>query len=406
MSTQSEVVSSPGVSAKPPRLASIDAFRGFVMLLMMAEVLRFARVAKALPDSCVWGGLAWLEAHVEWVGCSLHDMIQPGFSFLVGVALPFSLAGRMASGMSKSRIYAHTIWRSLLLVLLGVFLRSIDRPLTNWTFEDTLTQIGLGYCFLFSLGFRPMRDLWIAFVVILSATWLAFVLWPLPPADFDFARVGVSSGWLKEYGLNGFAAHWQKNSNLAWAFDTWFLNLFPRDTPFLFNRGGYATLSFVPTLGTMILGLVAGIVLRGPKTAVEKIRWFVVAGVIAVLAGVALHVAGICPIVKRVWTPAWVLASGGGCFLFLAFFHGVIEVAQWRRWAFPLVVVGSNSIAAYLIAHLFDSFIRKSFLTHFGVGFFRIFGAAYEPFFLGTFVLLAMWAILFWMWKRKLFLKI
>ena len=76
----------------PQRLVSMDGYRGLVMLLMMAEVMQFPKVARALPDSWLWSSLAWHQSHVAWVGCSLHDLIQPSFSFLVGVALPFSLA--------------------------------------------------------------------------------------------------------------------------------------------------------------------------------------------------------------------------------------------------------------------------------------------------------------------------
>ncbi|MDE3164686.1 MAG: DUF5009 domain-containing protein, partial [Acidobacteriota bacterium] len=81
---------------KPRRNLAVDAYRGFVMLLMMAEVVELARVARALPGNLVWGFLAWNQTHVTWAGCSLHDTIQPGFSFLVGVALPYSIASRMA----------------------------------------------------------------------------------------------------------------------------------------------------------------------------------------------------------------------------------------------------------------------------------------------------------------------
>src|SRR5262245_35409413 len=85
----------------PRRLASIDAYRGLVMFLMMAEVLRLREVADQLPESPLWRFLADHQTHVSWVGCSLHDLIQPSFSFLVGVALPFSLAGRIARGQSR-----------------------------------------------------------------------------------------------------------------------------------------------------------------------------------------------------------------------------------------------------------------------------------------------------------------
>ena len=125
---------------------------------------------------------------------------------------------------------AHTICRSLLLVALGIFLRSMDSPLTYFTLEDTLTQIGLGYTLLFLLTFAPPRWQWIAFGGILSGYWLAWALYPGPGANFDWPSVGVPADWHQHY-YTGFAAHWNKNSNLGQAFDLWFLNLFPRAQP-------------------------------------------------------------------------------------------------------------------------------------------------------------------------------
>src|SRR5713101_674517 len=126
-----------------PRNVAIDAYRGFVMLLMMAEVLQLAKVAGAFPGNWFWAILAYNQTHVEWAGCSLHDLIQPSFSFLVGVALPYSIASRLIKGATFSRLFAHALWRSLLLIALGVFLRSMHSTQTYFTFEDTLSQIGL-----------------------------------------------------------------------------------------------------------------------------------------------------------------------------------------------------------------------------------------------------------------------
>jgi predicted acyltransferase len=388
----------------PLRLTSIDAYRGLVMFLMMAEVLRVCKVSLALPASTVWKVLCFHQSHVEWTGCSLHDMIQPSFSFLVGVALPFSIASRTARGQPFGYMLAHAWWRALLLILLGVFLRSMSGPQTVWTFEDTLTQIGLGYGFLFLLGFRPARDQWIALGVILVGYWAAFALYPLPPADFNYGNAGVPAAWLEEHGLSGFAAHWQKNSNLGAAFELWFRNQLPAAKPFLFNRGGYVTLSFIPTLGTMILGLLAGNVLRGPRSPWGKIGWLVAAGALSLAAGWALWASGICPVVKRIWTPSWVLYSGGLCFFFLAAFYAVADVAK-QKWLFPLVIIGMNSIAAYCIAHLFESFIMQSLKIHFS-GLFKLVAPPFETFAYGAVVLLIMWLILFWMYRRKLFLRI
>lgn len=386
------------------RLSSMDAYRGFVMFLMMAEVLRVARVARAFPDSVVWKFLSFHTSHVEWVGCSLHDLIQPSFSFLVGVALPYSIASRMAKGQSALAMNAHALWRALLLILLGVFLRSVGSSQTNWTFEDTLTQIGLGYPALFFLGFRSARVQWVALVVILFGYWLAWALYPLPAADFDYASVGVPADWA--HHATGFAAHWNKNSNLGAGFDQWFLNLFSRARPFVANGGGYLTLNFVPTLGTMILGLIAGGWLRADRLPSQKVRQLALAGFACIALGGALHLAGLCPLVKRIWTPSWTLFSGGICFLFMAGFYAAVDVRGWRGWSFPLVVIGMNSIAAYCMAHLIDGFIINSFRIHLGPDAFKILGDTFAPMLQGAAVLLVLWLLLFWMYRRKLFLRI
>jgi heparan-alpha-glucosaminide N-acetyltransferase len=383
----SEDTSIPMASA---RLVSMDAYRGFVMFLMMAEVLQFHRVADAMPGSGFWRFLAHHQDHVPWVGCSLHDLIQPSFSFLVGVALPFSIASRLARGQSQWRMTLHAFWRALVLILLGVFLRSLGQSQTNWTFEDTLTQIGLGYGVLFVLGFRPVRDQWIALGLILIGFWAAFALYPAPGPDFNYPAVGLEQGW--PHLATGFAAHWNKNSNLSAAFDTWFLNLFSRERPFLCNGGGYVTLSFIPTLATMILGLIAGGVVRSSRSALEKMRWLATAGIIGLAAGWALGALGIF--------------SGGWCFLLLAGFYAVIDVWGRKRWAFPLVVIGMNSIAAYCIAHLFEGFVAGNLKTHFGAGIYSVLGQAYVPLVRGGLVLLVFWLILYWMYRRKLFLRV
>ncbi|MBZ5594137.1 MAG: DUF5009 domain-containing protein [Acidobacteriia bacterium] len=372
------------------------------MFLMMAEVLQLSRVAAAFPGNWFWSFLALNQTHVAWAGCSLHDTIQPGFSFLVGVALPYSIASRLAKGGTFGKMFGHALWRSLLLVALGVFLRSMHSTQTYFTFEDTLSQIGLGYPFLFLLGFRPPRWQWIALTVILTGYWLAWALYPVPGPGFKWQAVSVPPDW---HHYSGLAAHWDKNANLGNAFDQWFLNLFPRVRPFVANDGGYLTLSFIPTLGTMILGLVAGRWLRAASPRIPMKR-LLLAGVIGIAAGLLLHFTGICPVVKRIWTPSWTLFSGGVCFLFLAGFSWIVDVKGYRKWAFPLVVIGMNSIAAYMIAHLFERFIVDSFRINLGPHAFQIFGAGLEPFVQGTAVLLVFWVILFWMYRRKLFLRV
>ncbi len=403
-----EAPASPVTKPSPPapteRVGSIDAYRGLVMLLMMGEILEFSKVSEALPGNGFWAFMAHHQSHVPWVGCSLHDLIQPSFSFLVGVALPFSLSKRSAEGQSSTRKTLHAFWRAFILVILGVFLRSLYSQHTNWTFEDTLSQIGLGYGFLYLLSLCSVRTQWIAFGTILFAYWLAFALYPLPGPNFDWTSAGVAAD--APGRLSGFAAHWNKNTNLAWAIDKWFLNLFPREAPFTHNVGGYSTASFIPTLATMIFGLLAGGVLRRNQSPIAKIRWLVVAGAIGLAAGWTLGAIGVCPVVKRIWTPSWVLFCGGWSCIFLAAFYLVMDVWKKRAWAFWLVIVGMNSIAAYLIAHLFRSFIAHALPRHLGPEIFLLAGPAYQPLLLGAAVLFVEWLIVLWMYKRKLFLRI
>lgn len=393
-----------GSALAASRLASIDAYRGFVMFLMMAESLRLCELSKHLPESKVWSFLCFHQSHVEWVGCSLHDLIQPSFSFLVGVALPFSLAARRARGESVGILTAHAFWRAFVLVALGVFLRSVGRGQTYFTFEDTLSQIGLGYGFLFVLGLTSVRWQSAAFGLILLGYWLAFLAYPLPGENFDWSTVGVQPDWV--HNASGLAAHWNKNTNLAWAFDTWFLNLFPREKPFTNNGGGYATLSFIPTLGTMILGLIAGGWLRDRAARPKLVPRLLVAGIVGLGLGWVCDWSGICPNVKRIWTPTWVLFSGGWCFLLTAGFHVLLDRFRLHILFFPLLVIGMNSIAAYCLEGLCGGFVHSALTRHLGTSLWGTLGEPYEPLLHGAAALLVLWLILLWMYRRKLFLKI
>jgi predicted acyltransferase len=391
-------------AGSPVRLASIDAFRGLVLLLMMGEAVRFCAVAAARPASAVWAFLCHHQEHVPWVGCSLHDLIQPGFSFLVGAALPYSLSARAMKGQGRGAMVAHAFRRALILVLLGVFLRSLGHSQTYWTFEDTLTQIGLGYGFLFMLGLRPRREQWIAAALILAAFWLAFALYPVPGTGFDWQSVGVPKDWPQQ--MSGFEGHWNKGANLAEDFDRWFLNLFPRERAFAYNEGSWSTLSFVPTLATMILGLLAGGVLRSERTGASKLRWLVTAGVSFLAAGGLVHGLGLCPIIKRIWTPSFALWTGGWCFLFLAFFYWALDLRRRRGLAFPLLVLGTNSIAAYVMNWVFVGPTEAALVRHFGRGPFDVLGADFEATLVGASALLVTWLVLLWMQKRKIFIRI
>jgi heparan-alpha-glucosaminide N-acetyltransferase len=402
----------PSVATVPPpapapasvRLSSLDAFRGFTMLFMAAEILRLPRIVRFYPSSGIAQFMANTLDHREWVGCAPWDLIQPAFMFMVGVALPFSIASRRAKGQTFQRMFWHSVYRALVLAALGIFLRSQNHPQTYFTFEDVLTQIGLGYVFLFLLAWTTPRVQWIAAALILVAYWAAFALYPLPPTGLDTTTVGVAADW--PHHLSGFARHWDKNTNFAaWA-DQWFLNLFPREKPFVYNGGGYLTLNFIPSLATMIFGLLAGGLLRADRSPMAKVRTLLAYGVAGLALGAALHALGICPLVKRIWTPSWTLFSAGWVAIFLAGWYYVVDMRGYKRWTFPLLVIGMNSIAMYVLVHVGADYTFQSLRIHLGSGLFEAAGPAFTPVFLGAATLAIFWLILWWMYKRRLFLRI
>jgi predicted acyltransferase len=401
------LTSSPVTAAgPPPRLVSLDAYRGFIMLAMASAGLGFGKVAKYFADNHsgefrtdVWQFLAYQFDHVAWVGCSFWDLIQPSFMFMVGVALPYSFASRQAQGQSYGRMLAHTVYRAMILILLGIFLVSNSSKYTEFTFVNVLTQIGLGYVFVFLLVGKGFRVQLLASVAILVGYWLLFFLYPLPAAGFDYSSVGLKSDWQH---LPGWFAHWDKNTNAAAAFDQWFLNLFPRAKPFQFSEGGYATLNFIPSMATMIFGLMAGELLRGRRTPEDKCRRLFLAGTVCLLVGLVLGYT-VCPLVKRIWTPSWAVFSAGWTFWMLAAFYWIIDLKGYRGWAFPFVVVGMNSIAMYCMSQLLKPWIRQTWRTHFGQD---LFSGIYGPIAESLAVLGVLWLVCLWMYRRKIFLRI
>jgi predicted acyltransferase len=399
------------------RLMSLDAYRGFIMLAMASSGFAFARVATRRPDDPVLQILGHQFEHVTWEGCSFWDLIQPSFMFMVGVSLPYSHAARRAKGQSNLTIALHTAWRALVLVFLGIFLISNWSPLTDWTFTNVLTQIGLGYCFVSLLNGRGSKVQLAAVAAILVGYWAFFLTQPPMYPEFDYVSVNFPRERFEPF--TGLFAHFNPVFNAPATFDSWLLNLFPRTkAAFLFNRGGYTTLNFVPSMATMILGLWAGEQLRNGNLLLrEKLARLLGMGVACFVLGL---IAGetVCPIVKRIWTPSWVLYSAGWTFLILVAFYLVIDVAGWKKWSLPLVVVGMNSIAVYCLYQLLGPWVRETMRIHFGRTIFdgtyladtpwevTLWDPVFAPIAQTVVFLGLLWLVAAWMYRRGIFVKI
>lgn len=471
---------SPDATVKPAiRLVSLDAYRGFIMILLAASGFGLSSMARQSVDSSLWKlldrerfqSLAFHFDHPPWqsnflpgavdaaVGnpwlrwkVSFWDLIQPAFMFMVGVAMPFSSHRRSGIGQSSWGRSAHALIRALVLVLLGVFLASTSSSSTNWIFTNVLAQIGLGYFFLYLLLGRPLWAQFVALGVILVGTWIGIHVYrPPAPGSADLSREGQSKSILleKSWSISDPDAvnaryekgevlaepyrQWSKNGNAFHYFDLWFLNLFPRpkeDDPFLFNSGGYQTLNFVPAMGTMLLGLLYGQLMLAPVTTRRRLLCLFGGAFVCFALGVAAG-ATCCPIVKRIWTPSWVLFSGGYVIAMLGIFHVLFDLSPLRRLAFPLVVVGMNSIAVYMMGQLSRTWLAQKVVgIHLGgairqgaewwtvrAGWDQKLGVAPEeagPLVLELFAplvtslsaLLVIWLLCYWMYRQRIFIRI
>ena len=385
------------------RLTSLDAFRGFIMLLMASGGFGIPQMAAAHPGT-IWEQLAPSFSHREWAGCGLWDLIQPSFMFMVGLAVPWSYAKRRDNGQGFFGMSWHALTRSILLILLAVILTTrMKDTQTTFLFTNVLAQIGLGYFFLFII-WRMGRDYEVAaIIVILVGYWFYFYNFPLPGPGTDFAAIGANQSDL----LSGYFGHWSKNMNAASDFDRWFLNLLPRAEPWLSNPGGYQTLNFIPSLATMLAGSLTGRFLRTSRRTPEgKVGVLVIAAVSCLILGNIAHLTA-CPVVKRIWTPSWALYSTGWVLIMLAAFYLIVEVWNFRRLVFPLVVVGMNSIFIYLLHSLSAPWIRSMVKIHSGPNC-PIFSqdSYWLPVAESCGVLFVLWLLCFWMYRQKAFIRL
>lgn len=403
-------------SSAKQRLLSLDVYRGLIMVSLAFTGFGLAGTAlnhlKQDSESRFWKWVHYHFEHAEWVGCSYWDLIQPSFMFMVGASMAYSYAKRKERGDSEFGMFGHAVWRSVVLIFLGIFLISNGARSTEWSLMNVLTQIGLGYPFLFLLWNRSFRTQ--AFVAggLLVGTWLLYTFYPMtfPSGSLrdvgqGAPEVGVTAEWAR-VNLEGVPPAWQKNNNVGHAIDRWLLNLLPREGTFEYSRGGYQTINFIPSLATMIFGLMGGRLLRLGGREGRKFGILLIAGVCGLGAGLMLNWFGICPLVKRIWTPSWVLFSTGWCFVILTVLYGLIDVLEIRRWSFPLIVVGMNSIAIYAMGMLLKPWVRETLKTHLGPDVFLMLGELYEPMVRLSVTGLVFWLICWWMYRQKIFIRI
>jgi len=421
--TTTAAAPAPAPEEKSTRLFSLDVYRGLVMVLLASTGFGIAKLA-SLPESApIWQYLDYAtwqprlafnfdhtvwQSSFDWIGVSLWDLIQPAFMFIVGVSMPFSYARRAAAGDGPFARGVHALFRALVLILLGVFLVSNGETETNWSFVNVLSQIGLGYFFAF-LIMTVGRKFWIQlifFVLILAGYWGWFFSYT-PPADYDYVKVGATGDEI----LQGQFASWSKNANVAHHFDTMFLNSFPRAEEFKFNSGGYQTLNFIPAIGTILLGVFCGQLLMSDRGWWQKLLYLIVGGGVCLGLGVLAGMYA-CPIVKRIWTPSWVLFSGAWVIWGLAACYLLFDLCRLRWIGWPLIVVGVNSLVFYLMGQLIQPWAAQTMQQHFLPLLSSVVGEQWLAIdMLGWLIppvaaLILFWFVALWLYSKKYFVRV
>ncbi len=358
------------------RIASIDALRGFDMLFIIF-LDHFFNALNVGVGSPFTQSLAKQFDHPEWLGSSLYDIVMPLFLFIVGASIPFALSTRKQKESSLPVIYKKIIRRFVILFALGWVVQGHILELNIETFSifsNTLQAIAVGYLFssIAYLHFSKKNQI-IIFTLCLVLYTLLLTIPNVP---------GVGRAVLLP------------NSNFAWYVDQIILGRFQDGTQYTW------LLSSLGFIATTLSGVFAGELIKS-NLAPKKVAFYLfLIGIISLLAGILLGIWH--PIIKKLWTSTFVLASSGACFLLISLFYWIIEVKQKTKWAFPLKVIGMNAIVAYILSHVFNFHQIAEMVLY---GFKQFVGPFnYLLLTLGGFGIL--YLILWYMYKNKTFIKV
>jgi predicted acyltransferase len=357
------------------RLLSLDFYRGLTMFLLIAEFshLFTFMVAPELNGSLVHS-IGEQFHHVTWEGLHFWDLIQPFFMFIVGVSIPLSYSNRMAKGSSYQQIQKHAIKRAFLLLLLGWGLYCIDPGKIVFRFQNVLAQLAVTYL----LAFLMMRKK------------------PLIQIGFSVLLILISEAIYRYFSVEGFNQAFEPGKN----FGAWFNILISGAE----DEGHWAMFNAIPTAAHTIWGVLAGQLLMSGATHNKKLRILIVAGMTCLIIGYGFS--SVTPIIKRISTSTFVFASGGWSILALALCYWLIDIRKYRKGAVFFAIVGMNPLFIYLFAHVGGADLLRKIFLPFSNALFGWTGKLSANIILSMLVLFFLWYICFWMYKKKLFIRI
>ena len=358
------------------RLYSLDVFRGMTMFLLIAEAAGFHEHFSTVTEGTVFSGIALQLHHHPWNGLRFWDLIQPFFMFIVGVAMPFSLRKRLATGNQK-KVTLHILRRCVLLFCFGVLLHCVYNQALVWELWNVLVQLAFTILIAYSLMRLSMKTQLLVSVGLLVLTEVLYRMYnPASPYVQGHDSFGASIDILVMGKV---------------------------------DSGYWVFVNFIPTAAHTIWGVVCGQLLLSHRPAKEKLNLFLVFGTVALVLGFALDILQITPIVKRIATTSFTLASGGFAILVLTFFYWMIDVKHRKgKWLSIFSVVGTNAIFIYLFSETV------------GVQWFRDFGAIWTEGLLSPIgvpadwvalinallVLFIFWYITYFLDRHKIYFKV
>lgn len=357
------------------RLLSLDFYRGLTMFLLIAEFshLFTYMVSPELEGSFVYA-LGQQFHHVKWEGMHFWDLIQPFFMFIVGVAMPLSFAKRMAKGDTYNQLFKHAMKRAFLMLLLGWGLYCMGPEKIVFRFQNVLAQLSVTYI--------------LAFIVIRKPTTIQI--------GFSVALILISEGLYRFFPLEGFNQAFEPGQN----FGAWFNILIAGKE----DGGHWAMFNAIPTAAHTIWGVLAGQLLMSDRSNKKKMQILLIAGIAGLVIGYGLS--PFTPIIKRISTSTFVFASGGWSILALALCYWVIDILKYQKGVLIFTIVGMNPLFIYLFAHVGGADLIKSIALPFSNALFGWTGELNAHIILSLVVLYFLWYICYWMYKKRIFIRI
>lgn len=398
----------PRASATPAqrRIVAVDVLRGFDMFWIIGG----AELMHALAAMTKQQWLAPQFEHVDWAGLHFYDVIFPLFIFIVGVSLVFSLSKSLASE-GKVATVKRVLRRSVILYALGfLYSGGFSYHFSDLHLAGVLQRIAAAYLFaglLFCL-FKT-RALIVCCVILLVGYDAVMTFVPMRDIKLDkkvFDQITATTGEKEPLKIFLATTNWTtgkftRGYNLANQIDFQYLPGF-KGYDYYDPDGLFST---IPVIATCMLGIFAGLFLREPSDDKTKIGYLLIAGAIGITLGLlwSLHF----PIVKRLWSPSYIVVTGGICAMALAAFYWLIEVAKIDWWCAPFLWVGMNSITVYLCKNIVNfSGLANRFLGGNIKAFLNVHLPGAGDFLVASgSVALALW-LCHALYKRKIFLRI